>query len=340
MNNDLSYLSSLQESSKLIREITKEHNEFTSNKITSKKAVKIAYAQIFGVNSTPDSENFDLDIAMKEMKHQMDILDYLSWGTNYQTRSYNIFFLTLLGNWHTGNSKTMRRKAPFHIDGDAENSGDDSIYLSHLTKGGMCGAQMYGPHSRKIQLKQTRKATEYMDALTRICCNILNNKKKYVSKKFSRIVEMIRDHLVELKRTASNLSTTNTSIRIECLMKIELFPEDDSSYFKFPHGFLDAKIGVCSTKDLGRYYDLTVGEACDSLLSIFHTKSDDELHFKFLKKMSPEAKTACVYHSEMLAMEFGAMNLKGSIIKLSRNIFMEQGSYNILENSKLRLRYH
>ena len=39
----------------------------------------------------------------------------------------------------------------------------------------------------------------------------------------------------------------------------------------------------------------------------------------------------------MLAMEFGAMNLKGSIMKVLKKIFMDQGSYTILENSKLRL---
>ena len=338
IKENVSYLPSLNGSSKLIREITKEHNEFPCNKISGKKALRIAYAMMYGVNNNSDSENLDLDIAMEEMETEMDILDYLSWGTNYQTNHYNVFFLTDFGNWHTGNSKTKRNMNSFNDDNNLGDTGYDAIYLTHLAKGGVCGAQMYCPQSRKVQLKQVRKATEYMDALASICCNILNNKKPTVSKEFSNVVNKIRTHMGELKTSATKLGNANTSIRIECLMKMDLFPADESNYIQFPQGFIEAEIGVCNTKELGLYYGMAVTEACDSLLSIFPSKVDNKLVYKTVDDFSPQAKTACIFQSEMLAMDFGTMNLKGSIMKVLQKMFKDQGSYTIPKNNKLRLK--
>ena len=332
LRNDISFLPHLKDTSKLIKKITKEHNDFPERRIPHREVMQMTHAQIFGVNGEEDGQNLDEDDADK-----MKNLDYLRWGPNYNTSCYSNFFLTEFGNWHTGNSRTQRKKQDLTVEEISPDEEPVFIYLQHLEKGGLCGAQMYSPQSRKVQLKETREATEYMDALASISMFILNNKKVTVSNKFDNIAFMIKEHLKELKISSSWLMDDQTSLRIECLMKMNLSPKAVKEYIKFLDGFLKLMLGTCQAAYLAEYYLKTVIEACDSLISIFPTGTKGSLQYKSLSGMSAAAKTACIYFSELLALEFGTKNLKGSIMKMLKTMFIDQGSYYIKENSRLRL---
>ena len=173
-----------------------------------------------------------------------------------------------------------------------------------------------------------------MDALASISMHILNNKKTSASKKFNEVTSMIINHLKELKQMSSSLDGTHTSIRIECLMKMDLSPLDHN-YIQFPDGFLDTNIGTCTSNYLSNYYHQTVTEACNCLLSFYPSLTNDELRYKSLQDMSANAKTACIYYSEMLALEFGSMNIKGSVMTILKKMLENHGSFHITQSSRL-----
>ena len=336
----ISFIPAVNDSSTLIREITKAHNLFPKRRISPKKAYALAYAKLSKMNNPKDIDEEDDSEPFQEK--ELEIQDYLSWGPNYCTNSYSTFFLKKYGNWHTGNSKTQRDRVPIHNPGEDsdEDSHEDTtkelIYLKHLDKGGVCGAQMYTPQSRKLQLKETRVASQYMDVLPSITMNLLTNKKG--SRNFSKMLDVVKVHLEELKTSSGFLQNSHTSVRIECLMKMKRNPSVGETYICFPDGFLDTKIGIFNSENLSEYYSRIVNEACNALLPIFPCSTDGEMGYKDLLEMSAHGKTACIYYSELLALEFGSMSLKGSIMKVLKKMFDKQGSYNILPNSKLRLK--
>ena len=178
LNLQYSFLPSLHDSNALIKNIMQLHNN-TRVKYEKLDAIRIAYTLLHGVNSSLDSSSDTIE-DIEEMEDQLDLLDYLSWGTNYNTRKYNIFFLTEYGNWHTGNSKTQRKKRK--ITCKDTNIPFEYVYLEHKKDGGICGAQMYCPISRKIQLKETRKATQYLDALASVVANVLKHIGAFLTK--------------------------------------------------------------------------------------------------------------------------------------------------------------
>ena len=263
---------------------------------------------IYDENSNISSSRLRRNQDECDISEIVDIVDNQLWKKFTPPNLYSVLFLTGYGNWHSGNTKTHRIK---------DSCG--SVSLEHNENGMMTGCQAYCPELRMIQCKETQDVVKEMDALASIIVTLIENTDERGEDRFNKLVDSLKRYLCSLKKTVLDEFTTPTSVRIECLMKI-----DKTSRFliNFSLEMEDTEIGIFNTKDLQKYYKDTVDESVDCLLSLMPSKEKNIFSYKDLSGLSAPYKTACIFHAERLACEFGNLNAQGTIMRyLKKNHF-------------------
>ena len=321
VNPEFSLVPDLATSSKLLKNVMYTYNEKITNALSTNDASSANNNCVSVPAASHDAKrnengNSTRSNKRKRPRHEnnntsemADIEDHRLWTKISSPNQYSVLFLTGYGNWHSGNTKTRRIM---------DSSG--SVFLEHTENGMMTGCHAYSPELRLIQSKETKDVIKDMDSLAATIVKLIENKQLHAEDHFNKLIQLIQTHLCDLKRLAVDEFTTPTSVRIECLMKV-----DTISRFmvNFPVELVDTEIGIFETKRVHNHYRNVVNESVNCLLSLMPVMENNILKYKRLSKMSPSCKTVCIFHAERLACEFGNLNLQGTIMKnLKKKYFM------------------
>lgn len=320
-DNSKSFVPCLVGCKQFIKSIMEQHNQ-----VAEKPLDDLFEGMMFGMKSaevsTFQDDIIDEDNALWVTTHHADSIDYLSWGKNFSTQSYSTFFLNNHGNWHTGNTKTLRTK-------DASGS----VYLKHKPDGGICGCQAYCPQSRVIQMKETRNAKRYMDGLSSLVLDLLHFDSGR-PKQFDNMVKKVKSFLSDLSVREKQFVEEQSHVRIECLMKADLRKIHREEMVEFPDGFLNCKIGMFPTGDLHDHFKSLLNVSLECLISLMPVVHEDGLRYRNFLNMSPALKTACMYHAEILACEFGTLNIHGTVMRNLKSTFEKNNAHVVYCNSR------
>ena len=335
-DDNISFLINLQDTKKKIKDIINEHKiivkeEMTARDIhnlTESMRSDIHYDDIINIQSNNNEDDPTADIS-----------DYLIWNSEICQNIYNTFLINGTGNWHTGNNKVIRKsKAIICFEDDLESSDDETnsekkVYLEHQPEPGMCNAQQYTPQARIFSLKVIRVAAKDMHALTQILMSLLMNTKVVTSVNFKKLMSRLMTHLQYLENFAEELKNNQIHIRTECLFKFDI----ENRKINFPTGFLDTKVLVFNTNEFGEFYYSQIAESTKAIKDLFPDISNDHPVYPDMSHLSVEARTAIIFHAELLAAEFSNAFSKGTIMKNLKGTFVHQGYIGLSQKSKLRI---
>ena len=335
-DDNISFLINLEDTKKKIKDIIHKHKIIIKEEMTDKDIHNLTESMRSDIH---DDDIINIQKNNNEDDPTADINDYLIWNSELRQNIYNTFLINGTGNWHTGNNKVIRKSEVITCyESDLESSDDEicsknKVFLEHQPLPGMCNAQQYTPQARIFSLKVIRVAAKDMHALTQILMSLLMNTKVVTSVNFKKLMSRLMKHLQYIENFAEDLRNNQIHIRTECLFKFDI----EKRKIDFPTGFLDTNVLLFNTSEFGEFYYSQIAESTKAIKDLFPDISNDPPVYPDMSHLSVEARTAIIFHAELLAAEFSNAFSKGTIMKNLKGTFVRQGYIGLSQKSKLRI---
>jgi len=255
------------------------------------------------------------DDNLSEADDEVVIEDIEKFHRSISNQKYGIFNITGIGNWHSCVNEMERMK-------DHETN---VVRLVINERYGTCGGQQYVPLSKVIQKKHKNIGPIPLNSLPSILLSLVENYgQEELTANLQKRIDSIVYHLSDVVYGIEDMQ------EIQCTGRSEFFNQLNkvTKEITCPLEVLDTIIRVYDKKSLAEFYHHSIKSSTNPILKLMPThfmKDTSETSSSSSTRLSPEALTALMLHSEFITNELGSAHITGPIMKKLYNFFNTKG---------------